>query len=211
MSAISRFLSFWDIALFDPITMTAITAATAIAGAGASLYGASVAAAGDKAAGANALALGQFQQAELTEQGEQDTAYAQAKMIEQQRQGKLIQSKLQANAAASGASATGDSTLKLSSDLAGRTEYESLMSLNVGESQQTGLTNQGDAALYQGQLSKSMAPTAAAGAWATGIGGAFSNLSRVNPAGFGFGGGGGGVSGAPTAASYGPDRPSDWG
>lgn len=189
--------------VFDPFTMTLASLGMTAAGAGAS-------AAGTIAAGNNAAALGQFQQQEYNAQAQTALATGQRSMLEQERQTGLVQSQLQARAASSGASATGGSPLSLSRQIAGQGEYNALMDFSQGQNQSVGLTNMGDAAKYQGDLSKSMAPMSAFGSVAGAAGSAFRTLSYggVNP----FGGGGGDASPSVNLNNYaaGNDPLNDW-
>jgi hypothetical protein len=185
MSAISRFTNFWEFAVFGPLMAAAPALSMAATG-----IGAGISAAGTLAAGANAQQMGQFQQQEYEQQAETATATGQRAMLEDQRQGQIVGSQLQARAAASGASATSPSTINLAGRIAGRSEYDSLMNLSQGENQAAGLTNMGDAAKYQGDLSEAMAPWSAAGTLAGGAGSMFRTLAYKNPSTPLFGGGG---------------------
>lgn len=161
---------------FGPILGIASLAAGAI--------GTAVSAAGTIAAGQNAEELGQFQQREYAEQAMGDVATSQRKMLEQRRNTSLVQSQLQARAAGAGLNPAVGSTDKLSGDIAGRGEYNSLMDLSAGRDAAAGLTNMGDAAKYEGDLKESMAPTAALGTIAGGASSMFMNASK-NPSWFG--------------------------
>lgn len=161
-----------ELLAFDPLSVGA---------AALSAIGTAVSASGTIAAGQNAQALGQFQQTEYAQQGETDVATAQRKMLEQQRTGRLVQSQLVARAAGGGSTPSTGSDVNLSSQIAGRSTYNSLMDLSAGQNVAAGLTNQGSAAAYQGNLSAALAPTAALGTIAGGAGSIFAGLSR-NPA-----------------------------
>jgi hypothetical protein len=169
-------------AVFDPLTMAAM-AMTAI--------GTGISAAGTIAAGQNAEAMGQFQQKEYAEQGMNDVATSQRKMLDQQRTGKMVQSQLVARAAGAGLNPSVGSVVGLSSQIAGRSTYNSLMDLSQGRNAAAGLTNMGDAARYQGDLTNSVAPMEAIGTIASGAGSMFMAAAK-NPAAFGLGGSGSG-------------------
>ena len=174
-------------AVFDPLTMTAM-ALTAV--------GTGISAAGTIAAGRNAQQMGVFQQKEYGEQAMNDVATAQRKMLDQQRTGEMVQSQLVARAAGAGLNPSVGSVAGLSSQIAGRSTYNSLMDLSQGRNAAAGLTNMGDAALYQGDLTESVAPMEAAGTIASGAGSMFMAAAK-NPAAFSWRGGspGGGLSG----------------
>jgi hypothetical protein len=185
MFATSRYLSFYEFALFGPALAPIALGGSLLTSA----IGAGMSAGGSLAAGANAQQMGQFQQQEYQQQGDSAVATAQRSMLEQQRQTKVVQSQLQARAAGDGGSATSGSVLNVSSQIAGRGEYNSLMDLSQGQNQAAGLTNMGDAALYQGNLANAMSKYSAAGSIAGGAGSMFSTLSRFGSGGGGFGGG----------------------
>jgi hypothetical protein len=82
----------------------------------------------------------------------------------------LLQSTLQANAAASGGGAADPTIIGLGQDIAGRGEYQSLMDLYTGENRARGLEDQamgsrmsGDAALAEGKAKQSASYLSAAG------------------------------------------------
>lgn len=186
--------------------MAAAGPALSVAGTVASLAGAAVGAGGAMAAGQNAAALGRYQQAEYVQQAETATAMGQRGMLEQRRQAGLVQSTLQARAAASGVDPTSGSVLNLSGNIAKRGEYNALMSLSEGENQAAGLYNQGEAASYQGQLTQQADKYAAVGTVASGVGSMFRSLSFSNPYG-GYGGYGGGYGYGAGYGGYGPTVP----
>ncbi|PXA06181.1 hypothetical protein DD900_13220, partial [Staphylococcus pseudintermedius] len=88
-----------------------------------------ISAAGTLAAGANAKASANSQAAQMDQQATQARASSQRTMMEHQRQTGLVQSQLQARAAASGAGAQDETVIKLGSDIAGRGEEQALMDL----------------------------------------------------------------------------------
>lgn len=107
---------------------------------------------------------------------QESRAAAQKIALEKRHEGKLAQSTLQARAAAGGGGADDPTILNLSEDIAGRTEYLSLMEMYKGENRARGLEDQaigsrmtGDAAFAEGQMKKKAAKLSAIG---TIIGGA---------------------------------------
>jgi hypothetical protein len=154
-----------------------------------SAVGASVGAMGTLASGKNAAAMGQYQQQEYGVQADEATATAQRQMMEQQRETRLVQSTLTARAAGSGASASAPSVISLGSQIAGRGEYNALMSLSQGENQAAGLTSMGRAAAYGGSIAEEGSRYAAVGTLAGGAGSMFRTLaySGRGGAGMGFG------------------------
>ena len=164
-------------AVFDPLTLTAM-ALTAV--------GTGISAAGTIAAGQNAQQMGIFQQKEYAEQAMNDVATSQRKMLDQQRQGKMVQSQLVARAAGAGLNPSVGSVVGLSSQIAGRSTYNALMDLSQGRNAAAGLTNMGSAARYQGDLANSLAPMEAFGTIASGAGSMFMTAAK-NPSAFGLG------------------------
>lgn len=182
-------------AAFDPLTITAMV----LGG-----IGTGISAAGTIAAGQNAQQMGIFQQKEYAQQAETDVAEAQRKMLDEQRRGTMVQSQLAARAAGAGLNTAVGSVAGLSSQIAGRSTYNSLMDLSQGENAAAGLTNMGSADRYQGDLAASMAPMEAVGTIAGGASSMFMAAAK-NPSAFGLNGGGGvgnsfsGLGGNPNA------------
>lgn len=156
-----------------------LAAVAAVAGMTTSLIGASTAAEGYKQQAANAQALGQYQSAQYQQEADTAVATSQRKMEEQQRTGKLVESKLIARGAGSGLDTSTGSVNLLGQQIAGRNEYSSLMDLSHGQDLASGYQNMGASALYQGNLTASMAPTQEAGAWATGASSIFGTLGKA--------------------------------
>lgn len=144
-STFDRLLSFYESAVFDPLTIASLAITAVSTGIGA---------AGTIASGENAVAMGKYQQAEYQQQGETAEATGQRAMLEERRKTGLVQSTLQARAAGSGGSATAPSTLNLSGQIAKRGEYNALMDLSQGQNQQLGLEGQGDTAAYGGKIAQ---------------------------------------------------------
>ena len=145
-------------ALMLPLALASTVASTAIS------------AAGSIAAGQNAQAMGEHQRQEYAQQGMNATATAQRGMLEERRKTGLVESALQARAAANGGSATSPTALKLGEDIAGRGEYNALMTLSAGKDQETGLLNQGNTAAYAGRLARKADNLSALGTIAGGAG-----------------------------------------
>lgn len=172
---------------FDPVTMTAISL-------GATAAGTIAGGAGALSAGQNAQAMGRYQNLEYTQQAETATATGQRAMIDERRKTSLLESTVQARAAAGGGSATAPSTLNIQRNIAGRGEYSALMDLSQGENQAAGLTNMGQAARYGGQIAEIGDDYSAAGTIAQGAGSFASTYGRATGrippyGGYGYGGG----------------------
>lgn len=113
---------------------------------------------------------GRFQQAanehdaqQLQMAAAESRAAAQRQMFERQRTTKLALSTLQARAGAGGDSATSGDALKLTTDIAGRGEYQSLADLYVGENKARGLEDQAAAKRYEGEVARYSGDKAAGG------------------------------------------------
>ncbi len=156
----------------------AITAIGTAGGIATSLYGASVTAQGYKDAAANAQALGQYQQSQYLEEGNTAVAEAQRAKEERERKGALVQSSLIARGAGSGIDVSTGSPNVLSQQIAGRSEYASLMDLSRGEDMAAGYTNMGAAAKYQADLKESLVGNETAGAYANAASSIFGTLGR---------------------------------
>lgn len=113
----------------------------AIASAVISAVGAGVAAAGTIAAGNAAKEGAYFKAAQEDQAGQEGRAASQRGAMEKRRQAGLIESKIQAGAAASGAGASDPGIVKLTSDVAGRGEYQALTDMYTGENRARGLSD----------------------------------------------------------------------
>lgn len=158
--------------------MPPLALAAGVAGAATSLVGGAVQAGGAAAQGSNALALGQYESAQYQQEADTSVARSQRKMQEQQRKGQLTQSTLVARAAGSGLNPSVGSVNVLGQQIAGRNTFASLSDLAAGEDVAAGYENQSNAALYQGELAKSMVPEEEIGAYAGGASSAFGTLGR---------------------------------
>lgn len=174
---------------FDPITATlgaisafaAANAGAISAGAGVlGLLGTGVTAAGTLAAGANAKASANSQAAQMDQQATQARASSQRTMMEHQRRTGLVQSQLQARAAASGAGAQDETVIKLGSDIAGRGEEQALMDLYNGENTARGLEDAARAKRASGKAAQQGSYLSAAGSTLSGLGRGFSRFALPN-------------------------------
>ena len=158
----------------------AIPVITMVASTAASVVGMSAQAQGIQQEAANAQALGQYQQAQLAQEADTSVSMAQRKADEQRRRGQLMQSQLVARGAGSGLDTTMGSASDLSQQIAGRSEYSSLMDLSKGQDMAAGYMNQGAGDLYQGKLDASLVPERLAGTYASGASSIASTLGKFN-------------------------------
>jgi hypothetical protein len=120
-----------------------------------------IAAGAAAARAANAQAAQQEYAARIADQkAMQERAVAQRQAFDKRREGRLATSTLVARAAASGASATDPTIIKLGGDIAGRSEYLALSDMARGE--QAGLDQENKAALnrWQAGIARDEADTA---------------------------------------------------
>jgi hypothetical protein len=153
-------------AVHDPVTMTVATVASGALSAAGTIMGGNAAA----AAGKSQQDAAYFKAAQEEQAAQESRAAAQRTALEKDRQARLLQSTLQANAAASGGGAADPTIIGLGQDIAGRGEYQSLMDLYTGENRARGLEDQamgsrmsGDAALAEGKAKQSASYLSAAG------------------------------------------------
>ena len=106
--------------------------------------------------GKQAEADGEFMGAQQEQQAGQDRAAAQRQAIEDRRQARLAQSRLQALAGGAGNDPT---VVKLSSDIAGEGELRALTSLYQGEERAKGREVSAQASRIQGDNARSAAYT----------------------------------------------------
>lgn len=131
-----------------------ITASLALSG-----IGAGISAVGTIAGGNNAAALGQSQQneanyqaAQLRENASSEIGAAQRQMLDTQQKTRLAQSKLTANAAGGGFTATAGSPEAISESIARRGSYEAAMQLFQGENASTGDLNRAAGVEMSGKI-----------------------------------------------------------
>lgn len=151
---------------FDPITMTIATVAGGALSAAGTLMGGNAAA----AAGKSQQQAGYFKAAQEEQAAQESRAAAQRVALDKGRQSRLLQSTLQARAAASGGGADDPGIINLAEGIAGRGEYESLLEMYKGENRGRGLEDQAigsrltaDAAKAEGDAKKSASFLSAAG------------------------------------------------
>lgn len=104
-----------------------------------------------------------YRATQLRQQAQEARAGQQRVALETRRKGGLVQSTLRARAAASGAGATDQTVLGLGEQIAGRTEYESLLEMYKGENAARGMEDAANAAIYQGDVAKRGSEYKAAG------------------------------------------------
>lgn len=104
-----------------------------------------------------------YRATQLRQQAQEARAVQQRMALETRRKGDIVQSTLRARAAASGGGATDNTVLNLAGQIAGRTEYESLLEMYKGENAARGLEDAATAAIYQGEVAKRGSQYKAAG------------------------------------------------
>ena len=113
------------------------------------------------------------------QQAQEERASAQRKAFDKQRQTGLVQSQLQARAAASGGGAADPTVVNLSEDIAGQGAYQSLIDMWKGESRARGLENQADADIYSGNMRASALRSSATGTLLGGFSSLFSTFGKA--------------------------------
>src|SRR4051812_33081523 len=101
-----------EVEVFDPVTMTALTVASAALAAGGTIMG-----------GQAAKKSADFTAAQEDQAAQESRAASQRDALEKGRQTGLVLSKLQARAAASGGGAADPGVLTIAGNIAGRGEY----------------------------------------------------------------------------------------
>lgn len=114
----------------------------AVASAVISAIGGAVTAAGTIASGNAAKEGAYFKAAQEDQASKESRAASQRGAMEARRQASLVQSKIQAGAAASGAGASDPGIVKLESDVAGRGEFQALTEMYKGENRARGISDQ---------------------------------------------------------------------
>lgn len=167
---------------FDPVTMTVATVAGGALSAAGTLMGGSAAV----DAGQRAQRAQYFKAAQEDQAAQESRAAAQRGSLEKAHETTLLQSKLQANAAASGGGASDPTVLDLAGGIAGRGEYESLMEMYKGENRARGIEDQaigsrlaGDSALAEGEAKQNASYLSAAGTIIGTGGSAYRTYNRV--------------------------------
>jgi hypothetical protein len=156
------------VAVYDPMSATM----AAVTGVGGALQAAGTLMGGNAAADAGRAQQGaQYFKATQEEQAAQESRAGQQRVaLDKAREGRLLQSKLQAGAAASGGGASDPGVINLAQGIAGRSEFESLLEMYKGENRARGLEDQaigsrmsGDAAKAEGEAKKTASRYSAAG------------------------------------------------
>ena len=156
----------------DPITLgalaltaagTGISAYSTIAGSQAASKGLQFQAQAAEQAGQAAQQAKEFEAKQYGMQAKEARATAQRGALETRRQGRLLQSTLQARAAAGGGGATDPGVLNLAGDIAGRSEYQALLEMAQGENRARGLEDVATGARMTGAAELAKAQGAAAG------------------------------------------------
>jgi len=163
--------------------------------------GAAASAAGTIAGGNAALAAGQQAKAAAEFKAKQEEqaanearAVSQRGALEKRREGTLLNSKLQARAAASGGGADDPTVVNLGGNIAGRSEYDALFEMYKGENRARGLEDTavatrmaGDAALAEGEMKKSASWYSAGGTIIGGMGSMYKTYNKVPSYSSGYG------------------------
>lgn len=169
-------------AVFDPVTMTALTVAGGALSAGGTLIGGAAAA----DAGASSQQASYFKAAQEDQAAQESRASSQRDSLEKGRQTQLALSTLQARSAAGGGSASDPGVLNLAGDISGRGEYQSLLDMYKGENRARGLEDQaigsrltGDAAKAEGEAKRSASYLSAAGTIIGSAGSAYRTYNKI--------------------------------
>jgi hypothetical protein len=169
-------------AVFDPITMTVATLAGGALSAAGTIMGGNAAA----DAGRRSQEAANFRATQEDMAAQESRASAQRVALDKGRETTLLESKLQARAAAGGGSASDPGVLDLTGDIAGRGEYESLMAMFTGENKARGLTDEatgsrltGEAAAAEGAAKQSASYLSAAGTIVGSAGSAYRTYNRI--------------------------------
>ena len=179
-SAYRHFLG--HVAVHDPVTMTVATVAGGALQAAGTIMGGNAAA----DAGKSQQQAQYFKAAQEEQAAQESRAASQRVALDKDREGRLLQSKLQAGAAASGGGASDPTILNLAGGIAGRSEFESLLEMYKGENRGRGLEDSamgsrmsGDAALAEGEAKKTASRFSAAGTLIGSAGSAYKTYKGV--------------------------------
>jgi hypothetical protein len=167
-------------ALALPVSLALTGAATAVSAMGTIAGGNAAADAGYRGQQA------QIYKARQEEQAAQEArAVGQRALFEKRREGDLLQSKLQARAAASGGGADDPTVLNLGGDIAARSEYDALFEMYKGENRARGLLDaatasrmKGDAEYAEGMAKKKASQISAIGTIVGGAGSMFNQYHK---------------------------------
>lgn len=172
-------------ALYDPITMTVVSA-------GVGLVGTVLTAGGQMAAGRQQADAEKYQAALAKQNATQIEATSQRQAIEERRKASFAVSRARALAAASGGGATDPTVMNIEAGLAGQGEYNALSKLYSG-------TAEANQQRDQASIYKSMAGQAQSAGMMRGIGTIIGGISDAGSMFMKYGGG----PSAPSPASYG--------
>lgn len=156
--------------------MAAIAAIAGVIGAGLSLFGTITAANQQRQQAGQERQLAQFNAMQEERRAQQERATAQRQALERRRLTQIAQSTLQARAAASGGKATDASVIQLSSDIAGRGEYQALTEMFSGESRARALEDKAGATRFEGEARAQAAEAKAKSMLLSGFGSLFTRL-----------------------------------
>ena len=172
--------------VYDPLSLTVGAAALSAAGTGVSAMGTIAGGKAAAEAGVRAQQAADFTAKQQVQAGEESRAVAQRSAFEKRREGDLLNSKVQARAAASGGGATDPGVLDISGDIAQRSEYDALFEMFKGENKARGLLDAakatrmgGEAALWEGEAKKKASYLSAAGTIIGGAGSAFGKFGKA--------------------------------
>lgn len=171
-------------AMFDPVsaTMAVVSGVSGAVQAAGTLMGGNAAADAGKS-----QQQAQYFKAAQEEQGAQESrAASQRVALDKGREARLLNSTLQANAAASGGGASDPTILNLAGNIAGRGEYDSLMAMFTSENRARGLEDaamgsrmSGDAAKAEGEARRKASYLSAAGTIIGAGGSAYRTYNRT--------------------------------
>lgn len=143
--------------------------------------GAAIQVAGTIAGGNAAKQAGDYKAAQEQQAAGQARATSQRAAINQQRSAAFAQSKLQANAAASGGTVTGASTVNASENIAGIGKYNEMSEIFTGEEKARGLESGAEIDRFQGRAAQSASRTKAFGTIASTAGTMYSQYGFGQP------------------------------
>lgn len=115
------------------------------------LIGTLISAGGSIVQGISANDAAQTEAAQMEERGKEDFAASQREAIDKRREGRLVNSRQQALAAASGAGADAPTIVKLMTDTAGQAEYNAASTMFGGLQRRAGMNDSARARRKEGQ------------------------------------------------------------
>lgn len=117
------------------------------------LIGSLISAGGSIMQGMAANDAAQTEAAQLEERGKEDFAASQREALDKRREGRIVNSRAQALAAASGAGADAPTIVRLMTDTAGQAEFNAASSLYGGTQRRKGMNDSARARRAEGQAS----------------------------------------------------------